>query len=691
LPLSKNAIEEAKQLMMSDKNMLRPADGSPMAAPATKEIALGVYYLTSIDDKIKPFDGVLSDPEEAILAYQIKKIRLRQKINVRIDKKILETTVGRIFLNEVLPENYEFVNENVSSDHIKKIIDDAYAMVEHEELVKIIDAIKDLGFIGGTISGLSFGITDAVIYRDKDQIIKAANEQVAQHETSFAQGLITAEEKKRLVEDVWIEATEQIADKTWALVEPGSSIDIMVGAKVGRASRDHIKQLSGMIGLVVDPLGKIVELPVKSNFREGMSVFEYATGSRGARKGLTDTALKTADAGYLTRRLVDVAHDMIVRDADCGTDQGIIIGRNVRPDSFGKRIVGRVAASDITDDKNTLIVGQGEVIGESKAREIFENKGVTQVHVFSPLTCESRYGVCSKCYGWDLSTKKLVEAGVPVGVLAAQSIGEPGTQLTMRTKHTGGVVGIDVTQGLPRVEELFESRLPKTLSPLSEISGKVKTEELPDGWKVTVKNESSKPFDEREYIIPKTSKLLVSDGQLISAGEQLAEGFLDVREILLIRGLKQAQEYLVTELQAVYESQGIPIADKHFETIVRKMSDEVKILTAGDTELLPGEQVEKARFEKENEKVLAAGGEVATAQQIILGITRRAMKTESWLSAASFQQTTDVLSYGALVGRNDELLGLKENVIIGRLIPVKSIEVDKPEENIDTSEPEEVI
>ncbi len=679
LPLSKNAIRESKELMMSDKNILRPADGSPMATPASKEIALGVYYLTSVDEKIPTYETPFADASDVIFAYQFGELGLRQRVNVRIDTKIVETTAGRILFNEVIPAEFGFVNKNISSDVIKDFVDQAFSKVSHERLVEMIDAIKDLGFEGGTLSGISFGITDATVLPEKQKIIQSANKRVTEIERNFAQGLITAEEKKRLNQEVWIETTEDIADKTWQMVEPGSSIKVIIDAKVGRTSREQIKQLSGIRGLVVDPLGKIVELPVKSNFREGLSVFEYVTSSRGSRKALTDTALKTADAGYLTRRLVDVAHDVIVREDDCGAHEGVTIGRSTRSQVFARRIFGRVIAEDVKDSKGKLIIAKGEVIDEARANEI-DKLGTPEVIVRSPLLCKTRYGVCAKCYGWDLSTKKMVEQGVPVGVLAAQSIGEPGTQLTLRSKHTGGVVGIDVTQGLPRVEELFEARLPRSLSPLSEIAGEAKIEELAEGWKVTVKSVSEQPPEEREYLVPKTSKLLVSDKELIDAGTQVAGGFLDIKEILTIRGLKAAQGYLVNELQAVYESQGIPIDDKHFETIVRKMSDKVKILTSGDTVLLPGEQVDKARFEEENEKVLAAGGEVASAQQIILGITRRAIYTESWLSSASFQMTTDVLADSALMGKKDELLGLKENVIIGRLIPVGKLEPEPEEE-----------
>ncbi|OGM34326.1 DNA-directed RNA polymerase subunit beta' [Candidatus Woesebacteria bacterium RIFCSPHIGHO2_02_FULL_38_9] len=657
VPLSKRAQDEAKNLMMPEKNLLRPADGSPVTTPSSKEMALGVYYLTSIDVKIKPSETVFADTGEAILVYQIGKIDLRQRITVRINKSLVETTVGRILFNEVLPEGFDFINESVNSSIIKDIFTAAYSKLDREKVVQMVDAIKSLGFMGGSISGLSFGIADSAILSEKAEIIEGADKKVSEHEKNFNLGLITSEEKRRLIQEVWIETTEEIADKTWSIIDPTSSIKIVIDAKVGRTSRDQIKQLTGMRGLVVDPLGKIVELPIKSNFREGLSVFEYVTSGRGSRKGLTDTAIKTADAGYLTRRLVDASHDLLIRMEDCGAKEGLVIKRLVRPNSFMKRIVGRFNL-------------RGELIDEEKAKAIDADKSIEETVVRSPLTCLCRYGVCQKCYGWDLSNKKVVEIGVPVGVLAAQSIGEPGTQLTLKTKHAAGVVGVDVTQGLPRVEELFESRTPKLISPLSEISGKVSVVDTENGWKVRITNFSVKPKEEREYVLPKAAKLAVSDESLIESGTPLTSGALDIKEILAIKGLRSAQEYLIHELQKVYESQGIPINDRHFEIIIRKMSDEVKIITQGDTPHLPGELVEKARFEEENEKVLAAGGEPATAQQIILGITRRALYTESWLSAASFEQTTDVLTEASLFGKEDKLLGLKENGIIGRLIPV---------------------
>jgi DNA-directed RNA polymerase beta' subunit len=669
LPLSEQSIAEVKERMLADKNLLKPADGSPTTAPSSKEIALGVYYLTALDTRLPELDTVFTDFAEAVTAYQAGKVNLKQAITVHHNGNMLVTTVGRILFNEVLPEIFGFVNENMSSGLIQDLITQGFSKCTHEEVVGMIDDIKDLGFMGGTYSGLSFGIADAVIHPQKDEIIDAANAKVSEIEGNFSMGLITKEEKKRLAEQVWIETTEEIADKTWDLVDPNSSIRIVIDAKVGRTSREQIKQLAGMRGLVVDPMGKIVELPIKSNFREGLSVFEYVTSSRGSRKGLTDTALKTADAGYLTRRLVDVAHDVIVRLDDCGSTEGLVIHREFRPQAFTRRIIGRFALKDVVTEDGRMIVEANHIIDEDVVKAI-DAANINTVHVRSALACQARYGICVKCYGWDLSNKKPVEMGTPVGVITAQSIGEPGTQLTMRTKHSGGVVGVDVTQGLPRVEELFEARLPKSLAPLSDISGKVTVVEGEDGWNVTVTAVNVTPEDTREFMIPKTSKLLVEDGQLIDAGTQLSAGYLDIKEILSIRGLLSAQEYLVNELQAVYESQGIPISDRHFEVIIRKMSDKVRVTSAGDTNLLPGEVIDQSVFEEANEKVLASGGEAATARQTILGITKRALLTESWLSAASFEQTTDVLAGAALMGKKDRLLGLKENVIIGRLIPV---------------------
>ncbi len=678
VPLSQRSIEEAKSSMLPEHNLLRPADGSPVSTPSSKEMALGVYYLSDIDPRIEESNTVFVDTYEALRAYRAGKVELRQKISVRINGEILETTIGRIMFNEVLPEEFDYINESITSGKIKEVFSRAYDSYGSDTVVKMVDDIKDLGFYGGTVSGISFGIFDAKILPNKNEMLAEADKEVAEIESNYNQGLITDEERKRLSQEKWIEVTEELADKTWELLDETSPIRVVIDAKVGRASRDQVKQLAAIRGLVVDPLGKIVELPIKSNFREGLSVFEYVTSARGSRKGLTDTALKTADAGYLTRRLVDVAHDVIIRMDDCGATEGYKIIRGERNTSIANRIHGRYAAEDVQDKDGNVLARNGEVISKDIAQKIADTE-VEEVSVHSPLTCISRYGICAKCYGVDLSNGKIVQLGVPVGVVAAQSIGEPGTQLTLRTKHSGGVVGVDVTQGLPRVEELFEARTPKILSPLSEISGKVTVSETDEGWKVKVVTVNTKPKEERDYLVPKAVKLAVEDGQLIEAGAQLAQAPLDIKEVLTVKGLQETQRYIVNQVQSVYESQGIPINDKHFEVIVRKMSDEVRITTSGDTTLLPGELVGKATFEEENEKVLAAGGEPASATQVVLGITRRSLYTESWLSAASFQRTTDVLTEAALLKREDKLIGLKENVIIGRLIPVTPDAAARPD------------
>jgi DNA-directed RNA polymerase subunit beta' len=670
IPLSERAKMESVNFMLSENNLLRPADGSPITIP-DKEMALGCYFITSLDSQIPPSKTIFAHPQEAILALMLKKIKLRQPIKVRIDGKMLETSVGRVLFNEILPEEISFVNDSVKESTVKSLVVRAIQVCAKEKVVRLIDNLKDLGFFGATISGTSVGVWDCEVYPEKDEVIKVANQQVAEVEKNFSQGLITEQEKRRLTQEIWMDTSEELARLTWERFAPQNSIRLIVEAGVRRMSKEQVKQLSAMRGLVVDPLGKIVELPTKSNFREGLSVFEYVTSTRGSRKGLTDTALKTSDAGYLTRRLVDIAHDVIVRTEDCKTGEGIKIQREgKRGEKFPARVLGRVLVKKVVHPKTKrILLKKGEIITEGLLG-LLEKSRIQEVQVRSPLTCQARYGICATCYGWDFSTKKMVEAGAPVGVVAAQSIGEPGTQLTLRTKHFGGVVVSDVTQGLPRAEELFEARTPKALSPLAEIAGKVGVVETDEGFKIKIRSVGVKPVEEREYLIPAVSKLRVKDRELVDAGTQLASGALDIKEILEIRGLRAAQEYLIEEIQAVYESQGIPINDRHFEIIVRKMSDKVKIETSGDTGFLPGELVDKAKFEETNAKVLAEGGEPASAQVVILGITRASLYTESWLSAASFQETTNILTDAAVEGKEDRLLGLKENVIIGRLIPV---------------------
>jgi len=668
VPLSQKARQEAVELMMPDHNMLKPADGTPINAPDRKEMALGIYYLTSLDPLLTRKEKIYSI-EEAVTLYQLKQVKLREPINVKLDSgEVIETSVGRIFFNEALPEVLRFVNTSVKQNTIKEIFTKALKQCDHEEIVSLIDNLKNLGFQAGTVSGVSLSIRDCQMSPEKETIIEKANQKVAEIEETYRQGLITLEEEKRLIRGIWMDTTEELANKTWEIIDETNPIKLVIDAKVGRVSRDTIKQISAMRGLVVDPMGRIVDLPTKSNFREGLSAFEYVTTTRGSRKGLTDTALKTSDAGYLTRKLVDVSHEAIIREEDCGTKEGIVISKEgPRGKMFGARILGRILAEPVVDPQTKeVLFKRGEEIDEEKTK-ILEESPINEVVVRSPLTCKAKHGICIKCYGWNFAERKTVELGVPVGVLAAQSIGEPGTQLTLKTKHQAGIIGLDVTQGLPRVTELLEVRIPKTVSPLAEISGKVEVITEEGDYKVRIKG---KDGEKREYLIPLTSTLKVNDNEEVLAGTQLASGALDVRNILAVKGLREAQNYLINEIQAVYESQGISINDRHFEVVVRMMSQNVRVKNPGSTVFLPGEAVTKQRFEEENELVKKNKGTPATAEQIIMGIKQAALYTESWLSAASFQETSNVLADAAMLGREDQLLGLKENVIIGRLIPV---------------------
>lgn len=679
IPLSKKAQEEAARLMIPNHNLLKPANGDPITLP-NKEMALGVYYLTTFDESLQKNEEeqqYFKDSASAQLAYDLGKIKLREPVRVKIESnghagKYIETSVGRLKFNEQLPADFGYVNEAINASGIKKLITKAMKEYASDKVAELIDKIKSLGFYGATISGVSVSVFDNVIVSQKDAMVDEAEKKVATIDDEYQHGLITLAEKKRLSNDVWLKATDAIADLTWKNLESSNPIKISIDSGGTRAGLEQIKQLSAIRGLIVDPLGKIVELPIKSNFREGLSIFEYVASARGSRKGLTDSALKTANAGYLTRRLVDVAHEVIIREEDCGTTDGISIVRDERDRTiaFSDRVVGRVLAANVTSKKTKKqILKAGDEISEVEGKLLDEHE-VSEVVIRSPLVCKLAYGICASCYGWDFSTKKRVEQGVPVGVTAAQSIGEPGTQLTMRVRHYGGVVMSDVTQGLPRVEELFEMRTPKNLSPVSEITGKVKIETTNEGHRIQIKNTRIKPIEVQEYFVPLSATLSVQDGDEITAGTPLAEGDLDPKEILKIGGLLMVQRYLITEVQKVYESQGIAINDKHFEVIIRKMSDKIIVESVGDTSLIPGDFVTKARFEEINAEVLSEGGEPATGRQVILGITKSALFSDSWLSAASFQETTKVLTESALEGREDKLIGLKENVIIGRLIPV---------------------
>jgi len=656
--------------MLSSRNLLKPANGDPITVP-NKDMAMGVYYQTSVDLNAAKLPTIFSSQDEVIHAFQSGQVGLRQLVKVRLmlpigRAEIVETTVGRIEFNDLLPESLRFVNEPITAKKIKELVTNAIHSEDQERVRQLIDDIKNSGFESATISGLSVAVSDCKMIPEKDSIIEIANKKAEEVRQSYLDGMVTQDERRRLTFQIWIETTDDVAEKTWDSYPEDNAVKLMINSGGTRASKDQVKQLAAMRGLVVDPLGKIVEMPTKSNFRQGLSIFEYVTSSRGSRKGLTDSALKTADAGYLTRRLVDVSHDVIIRMLDCQTDKGLEVFRQPRAAAFGNRLVGRQAVKDVVVGNVTLVTA-GQMITDDVAKSLADSD-VTSVIVRSPLTCKSPKGICAACYGWDFSTRNMVEIGVPVGVIGAQSIGEPGTQLTMRVKHSGGIVGLDVTQGLPRVEELFEARIPKSPAPMAEISGKVSIEEGDLTNTITVRT-TSQPVEERIYVVPRSLGLLVAEGDLVHTGTQMTQGSLDVREILQVRGMLAAQEYSIEQIQKVYESQGIPIHDKHFEVIVRKMSDKVQIETPGDTEYLTGEVLERAKFVRANDTVMAAGGEPATAKVMILGITRSSLFTSSWLSAASFQHTKNVLTDAAINGAIDDLEGLKENVIIGRLIP----------------------
>ena len=674
IPLSSKAQEEAMKLMMPAHNLLKPADGSPITLP-NKEMALGAFYLTSIDERLRKKNlPIFSDEKEAHLAFSLKKIALREPIKARIKGDILETSIGRIMFNERLPAELGFINSEIKASTIKQIVTRAMVTCDDLEVADLIDNLKEIGFLASTMSGISVSTFDLKRLPNKEKLIEEAEGKIKEIEEEYQNGLITQNEQRRLSNNVWLEATDNMANLTWELFDKNDIIRIIAESGGARAGKDQIKQLAAMRGLIYDPMGRIVELPIKSNFREGLSIFEYVNSARGSRKGLTDSALKTADAGYLTRRLVDVAHDVIIREKDCNVEEGITVSMEKRADEtyMTSMLLGRVVLKDVVSKKNRkTIVKRASEIDYNKLPEIIKDETINEIHVRSPLFCKLRYGICANCYGWDLSTYKLADTGTPVGVIAAQSIGEPGTQLTMRVRHFGGVVMSDVTQGLPRVEELFEVRRPKVLAPVAEISGKTQVNKVEDGYIIRIRNTKVKPVEEREYFVPLTSTLLVQEGQAVTAGTQLCEGYLDPRDVLKISGLKSAQHYLISQIQSVYESQGISIHYKHFETIIRKMSDKVMIETPGDTTLMPGDLVSKLRFEEENASVISEGGEPASACEIILGVTKASLVTDSWLSAASFQETTQVLTDASLEGRVDNLIGLKENVIVGRLIPVR--------------------
>ena len=703
VPLSVEAQAEARFLMLSVNNILAPKDGSPITTPS-QDMVLGCYYLTIESQGGEKGTGtVFKDFNELMMAYQTKAVELHSTVKMRIVLEdgrvgITESTVGRFIFNENIPQDLGFVNREedpfgleinylVDKKALGKIIDKCFRRHGNTITAEVLDHIKSLGFKYSTIGGITVAVADMKIPETKKDLIKDAEVQVEKYEKVFRRGLISDEERYEKVINTWTKTTEKVTDELMNGLERMNNIYIMAHSGA-RGSKNQIRQLAGMRGLMANASGKTVEIPVKSNFREGLSVMEYFTSSHGARKGLADTALRTADSGYLTRRLVDVSQDVIVRDFDCGTTEtteifAITDGSEAIEDLYD-RIVGRYTIDAILHPETGEVLVEADTMIQEDDAEAIINAGIERVNIRTVLNCKTHHGVCSKCYGRNLATGKEVHIGEAVGIIAAQSIGEPGTQLTMRTFHTGGVAGGDITQGLPRVEELFEARKPKGLAIISEITGRVEIDETGKRKEVIV---IPKEGEREVYQIPYGSRIRVKQGQLVEAGDPLTQGSINPHDIVRVKGIGGVQEYIVKEVQRVYRLQGVDINDKHIEVIVRQMLSKVKVEDPGDTDLLPGGYEDVLTFQECNEEAESKGLRPAIAKRVLLGITKASLATDSFLSAASFQETTRVLTEAAIKGKEDHLIGLKENVILGKLIPAgtgmkkyRNIAVEKVEE-----------
>ncbi|KGX85390.1 DNA-directed RNA polymerase subunit beta' [Pontibacillus litoralis] len=713
VPLSAEAQAEARILMLAAQNILNPKDGKPVVTPS-QDMVLGNYYLT-LERKGAVGEGkVFKNTNEAIIAYQNGYVHLHTRVAVQAsslenktftaeqNSQLLVTTVGKLIFNEILPESFPYINEptqlnltertpenyfipkgtnvkeNIEQRELvqpfkKKILGNVIAEVfkrfKISETSRMLDRMKDLGFAYSTKAGITVGVSDIVVLPEKQEILEEAQLKVDKVMKQFRRGLITDEERYDRVIAIWSAAKDDIQERLMKSLEPTNPI-FMMSDSGARGNASNFTQLAGMRGLMANPAGKIIELPIKSSFREGLTVLEYFISTHGARKGLADTALKTADSGYLTRRLVDVAQDVIVREDDCGTDRGLEVmdlkegTELIEP--LMDRLIGRTAFHTVKHpETNEVLVKPNDLITEDKTRIIIE-AGVEKVVIRSVFTCNTHHGVCKKCYGRNLATGSEVEVGEAVGIIAAQSIGEPGTQLTMRTFHTGGVAGDDITQGLPRIQELFEARNPKGQSVISEIHGTVEeVNEVKDKFEITVQGEVEK----RNYTAPYGARMKVAVGDYVAAGDPLTEGSIDPKELLKIQGLEGVQTYLLKEVQKVYRMQGVEIGDKHVEVMVRQMLRKIRVVDSGDTDVLPGSLLEIRNFKEANESALLNGHQPAVGNPVLLGITKASLETDSFLSAASFQETTRVLTDAAIKGKRDELLGLKENVIIGKLVP----------------------
>ena len=744
VPLSDKAVQEARRLMLASKNLLKPADGEPIIGPS-KDMVLGVFYMTMLVSRAHAGEGrAFADMDEVEMAFQLGQVDIHTKIKARVktwyaddgtrlpemEERILDTTVGRVLFNRILPETVQFVNEQLDKGGVKDLIAEVYELCGQDVTTETADAIKRIGFEYAMRSGTTIAVSDITVPPEKQEIIEQALKDVELVQRDFRRGLLTEQEQNERIIETWQQTTNDVAKAVRDSMDPDGNLSTMATSGATKGGFGPISQLAGMRGLMADPSGRIIPLPISSNFREGLTAIEYFISTHGARKGLADTALRTADAGYLTRRLVDIAQDVIINEYDCGTHEGIWIRSkdDVAGQSLSSRLYGRLAAERVLDPQTGEVLAErDDVIDHELARKI-TSAGVEEIKVRSALTCELTHGICAKCYGLDLGRGTMVELGSAVGIVAAQSIGEPGTQLTLRTFHTGGVAaGGDITTGLPRVEELFEARKqPKGEAVVSEIKGtvhiiqsdkyadmrlvRVESSEMihdefdvPKEWKIVVKDEEAvkagaviatleeativtphagkvriekrKVFvsyeqrEEVEHEIPTTLRLLVKDSEKVEAGEPLTEGSLNPHRILRIQGREACQMYLLIEIQKVYRSQGQNIHDKHFEVIIRKMMSKVQVQRPGDTPYLPGDAVDRQEIKKFNEQLLADGKQPAKFFEILLGVTKASLSTDSFLSASSFQHTIKVLAGAAIAASNDPLYGLKENVIIGKLIP----------------------
>ena len=695
VPLSVEAQAEARFLMLASNNILKPQDGRPVVSP-TQDMVMGCYYLTLERPGAKGEGKVFHSEDEAVMAYQTGEVALQARVKVRIARefegrtyrRVIDTTVGRILFNNAIPQDLGFVPREtlddmfrLEIDHlvVKKdlgnIVDHCYRKYGPTKTAETLDNIKKLGFTYSTRGGVTVGFQDIQVPEEKKEFIAQAEKQVVEIDSLFRMGLLSNAERRERVIKVWEKTTEEVSKALMDSLDPFNPIYMMANSGA-RGSTAQIRQLAGMRGLMADPSGQIIEVPIRANFREGLSVLEFFISSHGARKGLADTALRTADSGYLTRRLVDVSQDVIVREEDCYASRGevpkgMVITEirdgNKLVEPLKARVIGRYTVEPVVHPETGEVIVEADQMISYEQAEAIEQAGVRSVVCRSVFTCRSDHGVCAKCYGANLATGSNVNIGEAVGIIAAQAIGEPGTQLTMRTFHTGGVASADdITQGLPRVEELFEARKPKGLAVISEINGTVHIDESKKRREAVVTSDDG---ESESYLIPFGSKLKVQEGDVIEAGDELTEGSVNPHDILKIKGIKGVQAYLLKEVQSVYRLQGVEISDKHIEIIIRQMLRKVQIEDAGDTTMLPGELVDIFRFEEENEKVVENDGQPAIAKRKLLGITKASLATDSFLSAASFQETTRVLTEAAIKGKVDPLLGLKENVIIGKLIP----------------------